>query len=73
MVFIPYWKLLGLAVESVAAKIRIVLLLLKTARGIQALLVAGRCVTGYGLPFGNGFGALQGNDVAWHKNDGLIV
>ena len=53
--------------ERMAAKIRVILLLLKTARGIEALLVAGRCVTGYGLSFGNRFGAFQGNDVSWHK------
>ena len=53
--------------ERVAAKIRVILLLLQTARGVEALFVAGRCVTRYGLSFGDRFGALQGNDVAWHK------
>lgn len=62
--------LFGLAVEGVSAKIRVVLLLLKTAWGIEAFLVAGRCVAGYRLSFGNRFGAFNGNDVAWHKNDG---
>ena len=37
-------ELLGLPMQSVSAKIRIVLLLFETARGIEALLVAGRGV-----------------------------
>jgi len=59
--------LLRLAMECVTAEIRIVLLFLKTTGSVQTLFVAGRCVTGYGLPFGNRFGAFEGNDVAWHK------
>ena len=59
-------RLLGLAMECVAFEIRIVLLLLKSARSIQALLVAGRDVAGDGLAFGNRFGALKDDDVAWH-------
>ena len=59
--------LLGLAMEGVTLEIRIVLLLLKTARGIEALLVAGRDVTGNGFAFGNRFGAFEDDDVAWHK------
>jgi len=53
--------------ERVTTEIRIVFLFLKTARGVQALLVPGRGVTGYGFPLGNGFGAFEGDDVAWHK------
>ena len=65
-----YACLLGLAMERVAAKVRVILLFLKTARSIEALLVAGRGVAGYGFPFSKRFGALQGNDVAWHKSNG---
>ena len=60
-------RLLGLAMESVALEIWIILLFLKSARGIQALLVAGSDVAGDGLAFGNRFGALNDDDVAWHK------
>ena len=53
--------------EGVSLEIRIVLLLLETARGVQALLVTGRDVAGDGLAFGNRFGAFEDDDVAWHK------
>ena len=53
--------------EGVTLEIRIVLLLLKTAWGVQALFVTGRDVAGDGLAFGNRFGALEDDDVAWHK------
>jgi hypothetical protein len=53
--------------KGVASKIRIVLLLLKTAWGIEALLVAGRSVAGNGLPFGSRFSAFKRDDIAWHK------
>ena len=59
--------LLGFAVEGVTLEVRVVLLFLKTARGIEALLVACRDVSGDGLAFGNRFGALEDDDVAWHK------
>lgn len=64
--------LLGLAVEGVALEVRIVLLLLEAARGIEALLVTGRDVAGDGLAFGNRFGALEDDDVAWHKGTGCV-
>lgn len=60
-------RLLGLAMECVALEIWIILLFFKAARGVQALLVAGRDVAGDGLAFGNRFGALNDDDVAWHK------
>jgi hypothetical protein len=56
--------------ECMAAKVRIILLFLEAAWSIEALLVAGRCITRSRFPFGNGFGAFKGDDVAWHKNDG---
>ena len=60
-------RLLGLAMECVALEIWIVLLFLKSARSVEALLVSGRDVAGDGLAFGNRFGALNNDDVAWHK------
>jgi len=60
-------------VESVALEIRVVLLLLETARGVEALLVTGGDVTGDGLAFGNRFGALKDDDVAWHKIGGWLT
>lgn len=60
-------RLFGLAVESVAAKVGIIFLFLKTTGRIEALLITGCDVTGDRLPFGNGLGALECDDVAWHK------
>jgi len=65
--------LLGLAVEGVALEIRVVLLLLEAARGVEALLVAGRDVAGDGLALGNRFGAFEDDDVACHdKGTGWV-
>ena len=55
-----------------ASKIWIILFLLKTARGVEALFVTCRDVTGNGLSLGNGFGALQSDDIAWHKSKWLV-
>ena len=58
--------------ESMASKIRIILFLLQTARGVKTLFVTGGDVTGDGLSLGNCFGALQSDDIAWHKSKWLV-
>ncbi|MFT6864769.1 MAG: hypothetical protein ACJAVK_003339 [Akkermansiaceae bacterium] len=56
-----------LAMKSAAIEKGIKLLLLKTARGIEAFLVTGACVTGGRLALGLGLGAFQYNNIAWHN------
>ncbi len=53
--------------EGAALQERIILLLFKTTRRIEALLVAGAGVAGSGLAFGLGLSAFQNDDVAWHS------
>lgn len=56
--------------KRVAAKIGIVLLLFETTGSTKALLVPGGYIAGYGFSLSGCFGALQGDDVAWHKDGG---
>jgi len=56
-----------LAMKSAAVEKGIKLLLLKTARSIEAFLVTGACVTGGRLALGLGLGAFQYNNIAWHN------
>ena len=56
-----------LAVERAAIEKGIKLLLLETARSVEAFFVTGAGVTGGRLPFGLGLGAFQYNNIAWHN------
>ena len=58
--------LFGLAVQRVAAEMRIVFLFLQPARRARALFVAGAHVARDRLAFGGGLGALESNDVLCH-------
>lgn len=53
--------------KSAALQERIILLLLKTAWSIEALLVASACVTGGWLALGFRLSAFQNNNIAWHN------
>ncbi len=53
--------------ESPAIQERVEFFLLKTAWGIEALLVASRSVTTGGLALGFSLGAFKDDDVSWHS------